>query len=85
MQFRSRYVRFAALAVLLIAALLLQACTAVQPAGTAAGGAAAAAPAADGAGNRDIGRRPDQRGRYRHPVRPRPWYRHFDSRPACRG
>jgi hypothetical protein len=52
MQFHSRYVRFAALAVLLIAALLLQACTAVQPGGTAAAGAAgaAAAPAADGTG-----------------------------------
>lgn len=45
MQFRSRYVRFAALAVLLIAALLLQACTAVTPAGQA--GAAAPAAAAD--------------------------------------
>ena len=50
MQFRSRYVRLAALAVLLIAALLLQACTAVQPAASTTAGAAAAAPAADGAG-----------------------------------
>lgn len=45
MQFRSRYVRFAALAVLLIAALLLGACTAVQPG--AQTGAAAPAAAAD--------------------------------------
>src|SRR4051812_37070037 len=52
MQFHSRYVRFAALAVLLITALLLQACTAVQPGATAGAGAAAgaaAAPAADNA------------------------------------
>jgi simple sugar transport system substrate-binding protein len=49
MQFRVRTVRFAALAVLLIAALLLSACTAVQPGATAGAGAAAgaAAPAAD--------------------------------------
>ena len=48
MQFRSRYVRFVALAVLLTAALLLQACTAVTPAGQA--GAAPAAAADDSAG-----------------------------------
>jgi simple sugar transport system substrate-binding protein len=47
MQSRYRYVRFAALAVLLVAALLLSACTAVQPAGQAG---AAAAPAAGEAG-----------------------------------
>jgi len=45
MHFNSRTVRFAAIAVLMIAALLLQACTAVMPAGQAGAGAAAAAPA----------------------------------------
>jgi simple sugar transport system substrate-binding protein len=50
MQFRSRYVRFAALAVLLITAMLFSACTAVQPAANAGAAAgAAAAPAADAA------------------------------------
>jgi len=48
MHFNSRTVRFAAIAVLMIAALLLQACTAVAPAGQA--GAGAAAPAAANAG-----------------------------------
>ncbi len=51
MQSRSRYLRFAALAVLLIAALLLQACTAVAPVSTVGAGAAAGAAAAtDSAG-----------------------------------
>jgi simple sugar transport system substrate-binding protein len=55
MQCRSRYVRFAALAVLLVAALLLSACTAVQPA-SQTGAAAAPATADDSAGKwcRDV-------------------------------
>ena len=55
MQCRSRYVRFAALAVLLVAALLLSACTAVQPA-SQTGAAAAPATVDDSAGKwcRDV-------------------------------